>query len=368
MNWFARLVRRTRAESDSERELRDHVERRVPATSSTRGWTSARAKRQVTLELGGVEQVKEAVPRCEGHALGARPRAGRALRRPRPRAGARVHGPSPRAVARARDRRELRDLLARQRAAPAHPAGAGAVALSSSIDKARSWTEPDLGAGAPIATRGSPESAAAWGPERFDLAPARRDAPTSSRDFTRAAGSSKTLGVRPRSSDARSTASDDRRGGGADGPVAVISYQCWQDRFGGRRRRARAHPHVEPPSPSRSSALRRPASWGPVAGPRVRSIRSRSARSLSSRTGRPRDALDPVRGGGSRDLRLKPGHSIDAATRRSAASSRKSARRTPPDWRAEMLNRYLKEPFELDARGHRDVGGPGVTTASRCSR
>ena len=48
----------------------------------------------------------------------------------------------------------------------------------------------------------------------------------------RAAGSSTTLGVPPLLGRTL-TEADDRRGGGPDGPVAVISYSFWQRRFDG---------------------------------------------------------------------------------------------------------------------------------------
>lgn len=60
------------------------------------------------------------------------------------------------------------------------------------------------------------------------------------------------LGVRPALGRMFTTA-DDRRGGGPDGPVAVISHAFWQSRFGSAWRSA---PH---PRPSCASSCRAPA-------------------------------------------------------------------------------------------------------------
>ena len=56
--------------------------------------------------------------------------------------------------------------------------------------------------------------------------------PSSSTASTRAAATSTRCGVPPMLG-RTFTADDDRRGGGPDGPVAVISYAFWQRRFGG---------------------------------------------------------------------------------------------------------------------------------------
>ena len=56
--------------------------------------------------------------------------------------------------------------------------------------------------------------------------------PISSTASTRAAGTSRRCGVTPLLGRTFTT-EDDRRGGGPDGPVAVISHAFWQRRFGG---------------------------------------------------------------------------------------------------------------------------------------
>ena len=59
MSWWTRWRRRAALDRDLERELRDHVERRVRALVDT-GVSEREARRLAALEIGGVEQVKEA--------------------------------------------------------------------------------------------------------------------------------------------------------------------------------------------------------------------------------------------------------------------------------------------------------------------
>jgi hypothetical protein len=70
----------------------------------------------------------------------------------------------------------------------------------------------------------------AWTPARFDLAPSGERQLVDGL-FARG-GYFATLGV-PAILGRTFTAADDRPGGGAEGPVAVISYGFWQRRFGG---------------------------------------------------------------------------------------------------------------------------------------
>jgi putative ABC transport system permease protein len=74
------------------------------------------------------------------------------------------------------------------------------------------------------------DGAIAWTPQRIDLAANGESQPVDglvvSGDFF------STLGV-PAFLGRTLTAADDRRGGGPDGPVAVISYGLWQRRFEG---------------------------------------------------------------------------------------------------------------------------------------
>jgi predicted permease len=58
MNWFGRLLRRGKMESDLDKELRFHVETRI-AEKIAGGMTEAEARRTTQLEFGGMEQIKE---------------------------------------------------------------------------------------------------------------------------------------------------------------------------------------------------------------------------------------------------------------------------------------------------------------------
>jgi predicted permease len=91
-----------------------------------------------------------------------------------------------------------------------------------------SWTNPIWEA---IRERQEPFAGAmAWSTTRFNLAPGGQtdmvDGIWASGDFFQVLGTSAILGR-------TFSREDDRRGGGPDGPVAVISYNFWQRRFGG---------------------------------------------------------------------------------------------------------------------------------------
>lgn len=74
------------------------------------------------------------------------------------------------------------------------------------------------------------DGALAWTPARFDLAPSGERQVVEG--LFASGGYFATLGV-PAILGRTFTAADDRPGGGAEGPVAVISYGFWQRRFGG---------------------------------------------------------------------------------------------------------------------------------------
>ena len=58
MNWLQRLLRIDRMEKELDAELRFHFETQV-ADKIQGGLTEAEARREVRLEFGGLEQVKE---------------------------------------------------------------------------------------------------------------------------------------------------------------------------------------------------------------------------------------------------------------------------------------------------------------------
>lgn len=226
MTWLHRWFGRARAEAELEAELRDHVERRV-ADLVAGGTTEAEARRQAVLELGGIEQVKEGCRDARGtrwahdlvHDL---------------RYGARTLAKAPMFAAVA-----ILSLAL----------GIGANATIFSLvnglllrtlpvrepsrlvllDKG-SWTNPIWEQIRDQHERFA-ESVAAWGAQRFDLA---QDGQSELVDGLYASGGYfDMLGVQAMLG-RTFTPTDDQRGGGPDGPVAVISHRFWQQRFGGR--------------------------------------------------------------------------------------------------------------------------------------
>ena len=108
------------------------------------------------------------------------------------------------------------------------PARLTIVNAGSGANANRSFTNPIW---EQIRDRQEPfDGAFAWSPTRFNVAPG---GPTEFIDGIWASGGLfQVLGV-PAILGRTFTPSDDRRGGGPDGPVAVISYNFWQRRFDG---------------------------------------------------------------------------------------------------------------------------------------
>ena len=107
------------------------------------------------------------------------------------------------------------------------------------------------------------------------------------------------------------TDADDQRGGGTDGPVAVISYGFWQRRFGGAAD-AIGTPLTSSACRSRSIGVTPPDSSAPTSAGRSTS-RCRSALSRSS-AGQDSVARPAIVLWLTVMVRLKPGQSLDAAT------------------------------------------------------
>ncbi|MPZ21118.1 MAG: FtsX-like permease family protein [Luteitalea sp.] len=226
MTWWKRLLGRRELDARLDQELRDHIERQVAADVAA-GMSEVAARRRAATELGGVEQAKEACREVRGtrwleevaHDV---------------RYGSRVLAASPGFT-----------LVAVLSLALGIGANTAIFSLMNSLllrtlpvraperlvllDEG-SWTNPIW---EEIRDRHSQLFAgvAAWGNARFDLASGGQadlvEGQWVSGDFF------DVLGVQPMLGRTL-TAADDRRGGGADGPVVMISYRFWQQRFGGR--------------------------------------------------------------------------------------------------------------------------------------
>jgi putative ABC transport system permease protein len=225
VRWWGRLVHRRQLEAQLDVELRDHFERAV-ADRMAAGMPEEEARRVVRLEFGGLEQIKE---ECRD-ARGTRWLEDFAQDL---RYGARLLRKSPAFTAVA-----VLSLAL----------GIGAnTAIFSLLDRLLLKTLPVRDpAGLALLDRGSWSNAVwedirdrhahlfqgalAWGDQRFDLAASGQADPA--QGLWVSGGFFEVLGV-PALLGRTLTAADDQRGGGPDGPVAVISYAFWQRRFGG---------------------------------------------------------------------------------------------------------------------------------------
>ena len=185
-------------------------------------------------------------------------------------------------------------------------------------------------------------SAMAWSSTRFNLAPGGQtemsDGIWASGDFFRVLGTSAMLGR-------VFTREDDRRGGGPDGPVAVISYNFWQRRFGGAadvigkplmvERVTYTIIGVTPPEFFGTEVGRKfdvaiPIGSEPLIRGKESSLDRRSNWWLSIM------------------LRLKPGQNMDAATAALRAMQPQIRDLTmPQDWPEQYKKTYINEGFSL---------------------
>ena len=224
MTWWRRLLQRGTIERQLDAELRDHVERLV-ADNLRSGASEAEARRRARLAFGGIEQVKEDCRDARGtrwvDEITQDLRYGLRLLRQSP----------------------AFTLVAVASLALGIGANSAIFALVDDVllkslpvrDPHRlvlldegSWTNPIW---EQIRDR-QPEfsdGAAAWADVRFDLS--RGGATEYVEGMWTSGGLFEVLGV-PAIIGRTFTAADDRRGGGPDGPVAVISYRFWQQRFG----------------------------------------------------------------------------------------------------------------------------------------
>jgi len=181
----------------------------------------------------------------------------------------------------------------------------------------------------------------AWDTERFDLANGGVTEFVNGAWAT--AGLFDTLGVRPIVGRAF-TQGDDVRGGGPDGPVAVIGYTFWQRRFGGGAHAIGSRLTLEG-VPFTVVGVMPPEFFGPDVGHRLDVII-------------PVAMLTTVRPGRSfeqRDywwlnvmVRLKAGQSLDQATDAIRSLQPQIREATlPTGWPATDLVQYLKAPLTL---------------------
>jgi putative ABC transport system permease protein len=337
MTWWRRLFNRDRLDTELDRELRDHIERQA-ADYMREGMTESEARRRARLSFGGEVAMIEA---CRD----------------------------------ARGTRWVEDLVQDVRysvrillRSPAFALvailslalGIGAnTAIFSIVDSllirslpvrapeqlaivdGGSWTNPiweqirdhhaDLFAGT-----------AAWGEqERFDLA---SGGVSDSVDGLWVSGSFfDVLGVRAILGRTFGP-DDDVRGGGAAGPVAVISYRFWQRHYGG------AADVI-----GRSLTLNRiaftvigvtgPGFVGPVVGRSYDVEVPLGAEPLvrgkeSFLDGRSTWWLDII-------VRMKPGQTLEQATAALRGAQQQIRQATLPNWDANALKNYMGDPFVL---------------------
>jgi predicted permease len=336
MGVLLRLFRRRRFEAQLEAELRDHLDRQV-ADYVRDGVDEAEARRRANLELGGLEQVKEACRDARGTRL--LDDLVQDLR-----FGVRVLRKSPgftlvavlslalgiganTAIFTLVDTLVLRALPVRE--------------PSRLVRLDDYWTNP-IWEEVHARQHQVLESAAAFSETRFDLAAGGEtnfvEGLFVSGDFFEVAGVPAILGR-------TLTNDDDRRGGGPGGPVALISYGFWQRRFGGAADvvgRSLSLNDV----PFTIVGVTPPAFFGPsvgrafeVAVPLSMVDRVQHAGLESWLDGRSMWWLEILG-------RLKPGETADVASRalqRLQAEIREAT--LPADWRPQDLRDYLGKPL-----------------------
>jgi putative ABC transport system permease protein len=336
MTWWGRLFGRRRLERELDAELRDHYERQV-ADHLAAGVPEPEARRRARLALGGDDHIKE---QCRD-ARGTRwvENIFQDLRY-----GVRI-------LAKARVFTVMAVLSL--------ALGIGAnTAIFSIVNgvllrtlpvraperllllKGGSWTNPIW---EQIRERQTTlfDGAVAWGEEQFDLAAGGPSQPVDGLWVN--GGFFDVLGV-PFVLGRTFLPEDDRRGGGPNGPVAVISHRFWQRHFGGA-----------PDVIGRSLPLNRvsftivgvttPAFTGPVTGRSFDVAVPLGAEPLV----RGKESWLDARSTWWLDImaRLKPGATIADATRTLRAVQPQIRQATLPDWPPSELKGYLGDPFEL---------------------
>jgi len=208
------------------------------------------------------------------------------------------------------------------------------LALLSNLPEQDSWTFPVW-----QELRRHPQlfqSAFAWCPQRFNLASGGVAEFVDGAWAT--AGMFDTLGV-PALLGRTFTEADDVRGGGPDGPVAVISYGFWQRRFGGAADAIGRRLTLER-IPFTIVGIMPPDFFGPDVGGRI---------DVAVPVGMV-TVVRPERRLEQRDwwwlsimVRLKPDQSVDQATDAFRAVQPQIRSATLPDWAPADLDHYLKD-------------------------
>jgi putative ABC transport system permease protein len=351
MTWWGRLLKRGRLERELDAELRDHYERQL-ADFIASGMPDAEARRRARLALGGDDQIKEQCRDARGtrwlESLAQDLRyAVRML----------AHSPMFTSVA-------VLSLALGIGANTAIFSIVNSLLVRSLPVRAPeqlvlleggSWTNPIW---EQIRDRhhGIFDGVAAFGAERFDLS--RGGVADLVPGLWTSGELFQVLGV-PAMLGRTLTAADDRRNGGPDGPVTVISYRFWQNRFGGAADAIGRSLIINGVSTT-IIGVTPPEFFGPVVGQGFDvavPIGLTNVMTGHSGTNEQGNRLDErsfwwleIIG------RLRPTADIDGTTIALRAVQRQIREATlPGQWSAEMQKQYLADPFRLVSASR----GPG---------
>ena len=333
MTWLGRLLRGGRMERELDRELRDHIERQV-ADHVSAGMNDAEARRRARLEFGGLEGVKEECRDARGTRLvsdlAQDLRYGLRMLRKSPGftfvaiASLALGIGANTAIFTLVDSLILRALPVRD---------------PSSLVRLKdgSWTNPIWEA---IRERAPQlvESAAACSDTQLDLASGGEaqlaQAFYASGEFFDVVGVPAMLGR-------TFTRDDDRRGGGAAGPVAVLSYAFWQRRYAGAAA-AIGRTLTLNGIPFTVVGVTPPGFFGPSVGRSfdvavpIGMVDRLQQNDRSWLDARSTWWLDVI-------ARLQPGQTVEAATQALRAVQPQIREATlPTNWRPKDLETYLK--------------------------
>lgn len=333
MSWWRRLVFRGRLERQLDAELRDHVDR-LTADYMRQGVDERDARRRARLAFGGLDQIKE---QCRD-ARGTRwfDEFAQDLRH-----GVRLLRQSPAFT-----------LVAVSSLALGIGATSAIFALVDSVllktlpvheperlvllAGGSSWTNPiweqvrdrqhQLAGGA-----------AAWSDVRFDLSRGGRT------EFVEglwvSGGFFDVLGV-PALLGRTISASDDNRDGGANGPVAVISYRFWQRHFGGAADVVGRAITLDR-TPFTVIGVTPPGFFGPAIGRSFDVAVPLGTQAIV----RGRESWLDARSAWVLQIvaRLKPGQTAEEATRAIREAQPQIREATRPNWPSPMAAQYLRD-------------------------